>query len=100
MKGEKWEILQTRYYHSLGTPFLVSPLVLRSHGLGQIDVAYIEKKNSAWQLRIIEVKTKTVPSKSQWLRLLKSQNYLSKVLEVESKLKVKFCKNEQDSLFF
>jgi len=94
------EILQTKYYHSLGTPFLVSPLVLRSHGLGQIDLAYLKKKNSTWQLHIIEVKTKTVPSHSQWLRLLKSQDYLSKVLEVESKLKVNFCKNEQDSLSF
>jgi wyosine [tRNA(Phe)-imidazoG37] synthetase (radical SAM superfamily) len=92
--------LETRHFHNLGTPCLISSLVLRSHGLGQIDVAYLKKQHSKWQLHIIEVKTKTIPGKSQWRRLLKAQNYLSKVLEVESNLKVKFCKNEQDSLFF
>lgn len=99
MLGQIQESLQTKHFHSLGTPVLVSSLILRSKGLGQIDVAYIQK-TFHWKLKIIEIKTKTVPSRKQWLRLLGAQDFLGKVLEMESKLEVKFCQKDQDSLFF
>ena len=99
MLGQIQESLQTKHFHSLGIPVLISSLVLRSKGLGQIDVAYIQK-TFQWKLKIIEIKTKTVPSREQWHRLLRAQDFLGKVLEMESKLEVKFCQKDQDSLFF
>lgn len=102
MLGEKQESSETKKYHNLGKPFLVSSLLLRSNGLGQVDVAYLQKNSQDlnWKVKIIEVKTKTAPSRQQWQRLLKTQDFLSKVLEMESKLEVKFCQKDQDSLFF
>ena len=91
---------ETNYYHSLGTPCLVSSVILRSRDLGQIDVAYLQKKDTNWQLQIIEVKSKFHPSSKQMRRLVKAQDFLARVLEMETHLKVNFCKNEQDSLFF
>ena len=91
---------ETNYYHSLGTPCLVSSVILRSRDLGQIDVAYLQKKGMNWQLQIIEVKSKIYPSSKQMRRLVKAQDFLARVLEMETHLKVNFCKNEQDSLFF
>lgn len=99
MLGQIQESLQTKLFHNLGTPVLVSSLVLRSKGLGQIDVAYIHK-TLHWKLKIIEIKSKTAPSRKQWHRLLRAQDFLGKVLEMESKLEVKFCQKDPDSLFF
>lgn len=93
-------MMETNYYHSLGTPCLVSSVVLRSRELGQVDVAYLQKKDTSWQLQIIEVKSKIHPSPKQMKRLLKAQDFLARILEMETHLKVNFCKNDQDSLFF
>ncbi len=102
MLGDKQEAAETKRYHEMGKPFLVSSMLLRSNGLGQVDVAYLQKNksNSHWLVKIVEVKTKTAPSRQQWQRLLKTQDFLAKVLEMESKLEVKFCQKDQDSLFF
>jgi hypothetical protein len=82
-------------------PALISSLVLRSQNLGQIDIAFLEKNNKKkWVLKIIETKFSQFPCRMQLMRLKRSQDYLSKVLDVESKLEVKFCQKADPSLFF
>ena len=100
-KGDIHESDVSEVLHRSGVPALISSLVLRSQNLGQIDVAYLEKnKQKAWVLKIIETKTSMMPSRAQMARLLKTQDYLSRVLDIESKLEVKFCQKADPSLFF
>ncbi len=99
-KGDKAEQDISFRFHQGFTPVLVSSLILRSVHAGQIDVAYLFKINGRWLLHLCEVKFKTMPSKVQIQRLLRSQDYLSRVLAMETKLEVKFCQKEQPSLFF
>lgn len=82
-------------------PALISSLVLRSHNLGQIDVAYLKKnKDEKWVIAIIETKFSQYPSMLQMQRLRRAQDYISRVLDVESKLEVKFCQKADPSLSF
>jgi hypothetical protein len=103
-KGDIGESNFSRKLHEQYTPFLISSNLLRSLNLGQIDIAYLNKKSShlkkTWVLHLIEVKTNHFPSSFQYKRLIRTQEYLSKVLEIESKLEVKFCQKANDSLCF
>lgn len=100
-KGDTLESRVSEIFHQKGVPALISSLVLRSQNLGQVDIVYLEKNNQKkWVLKIIEAKTSMYPSRFQMARLLKTQDYLGRVLDVESKLEVKFCQKADDSLFF
>ena len=100
-KGDILESDYSKEMHQLGVPALISPLLLRSLNLGQIDVAYIQKaSDKKWLLKIIESKSSLSPPKGQMFRLRKTQDYLSRVLEMEALLEVKFCKKDDLTLFF
>jgi hypothetical protein len=103
-KGDTGESDYSREFHEQHTPFLISSTLLRSMNLGQIDIAYLKRKPSqlkkSWVLHLIEVKSSHYPSPFQYKRLLGTQEYLGKVLEIESKLEVKFCQKANDSLCF
>lgn len=99
-KGEFLESRYSIYYHFRNTPFLISPLLLRSLDLGQIDLAYLKKEKNHQQIFLIEVKNSLYPSHQQMKRLQKTQEYLSQVLNIETKLAVKFCKKRDSSLSF
>ena len=100
-KGDLLESENSRLLHKKGVPTLVSPMVLRSLNLGQIDVAYLEKsQNKTWVLRITESKTSVYPSVHQMKRLRKTQDYLSRVLEMEALLEVNFCQKGHRTLSF
>ncbi len=91
-KGDMHESKTSHIYHRAGVPALISSLVLRSKNLGQIDIAYLKRnKNKSWVLVIIETKSSVYPSHFQMKRLRGTQDYLSRLLEMESKLEVKFC---------
>lgn len=90
-KGDKFEKEFSLIAHQDHLPVLVSSQILRSLNAGQIDVAGLSRKNKSWVLCLFEVKFKHYPSAMQWQRLRKAQDYLSKVLELETKLEVKFC---------
>jgi hypothetical protein len=96
-KGEWSELQLSLYYHHQYIPFLVSPKILREVGAGQIDIAYLKKTNH-WCVTLVEVKSQSYPSGTQWRRLRKAQDYLSRVLECETNLEVKFCQKDFDSL--
>lgn len=106
-KGDIAESDFSREFHKQYVPFLISSSLLRSMNLGQIDIAYVKKivqgsscSQRPWRLYLIEVKSSHYPVRSQMTRLLKTQEYLSRVLEIESKLEVKFCQKANDSLCF
>ena len=93
-KGDKLEKEYSSLLHSSYLPVLISSLVLRSINAGQIDVAGLSKINKAWVLSLFEVKSSQYPSVHQWRRLLKAQDYLSRVLEISTLLEVKFCQKD------
>jgi hypothetical protein len=102
-KGDLLEAEWSGTYHNNKNcvPALISSLVLRSHNLGQVDVAYLEKnKENKWVIKIIETKFSQFPSGFQMKRLRGAQDYISRVLDVESKLEVKFCQKADPSLSF
>jgi hypothetical protein len=100
-KGDILEADSSHIFHKKGVPTLVSPMVLRALHLGQIDIAYLERlPNKSWILKIIEVKSSLYPSLPQMKRLRKTQDYLSRVLEIEAKLEVKFCQKVDRTLSF
>ncbi len=100
-KGDILESNNSITFHKIGIPTLVSPMLLRSLNLGQIDIAYLERlQNKTWVLKIIETKSSFYPSAHQMNRLRKTQDYLSKVLDMEALLEVKFCQKADPTLSF
>jgi hypothetical protein len=94
-KGDKFEKNLSKTIHNSHLPVLISPLTLRSVNAGQIDVSGLLKINKSWVLFLFEAKTSKYPSPHQWRRLLIAQDYLSRVLEIETKLEVKFCQKDE-----
>jgi hypothetical protein len=95
-KGDQLEQMYSKEFHKRNLPVLISSQLLRSINAGQVDLAglFKNKKNKSWVLFLIEVKSTQYPSKHQWRRLLTAQDYLSRVLEIETKLEVKFCQKD------
>ncbi|MDD4976561.1 MAG: hypothetical protein PHY93_19550 [Bacteriovorax sp.] len=94
-KGDKLEKDFSATLHKSYLPVLVSSKILRSLNAGQIDMAGLSKKNQSWVLSLFEVKSSQYPSAYQWRRLLRAQDYLSRVLEIDTKLEVKFCQKDE-----
>jgi hypothetical protein len=94
-KGERAEQEISLNIHKKNLPVLVSSLTLKTVNAGQVDVAGLSKINKSWVLTLYEVKSSSYPSHAQWQRLRKSQEYLSKVLEIDTKLEVKFCQKAE-----
>ena len=94
-KGDRFEKEFSKLAHKTHLPVLISSQILRSYNAGQIDVAGLSKKNQSWVLYLYEVKSNYYPSPFQWRRLLLAQDYLSKVLDIETKLEVKFCQKDE-----
>ena len=94
-KGDRLEQGYSSIIHQSGVPVLVSSLLLRSLNAGQVDLAKLSKNKKSWVLLLYEVKYSQNPSKLQLMRLWRAQDYLSKVLGLETKLELKFCQKDQ-----
>ena len=95
-KGDSLEKKYSLIIHKSNVPVLISSQLVRTIDAGQIDIAKLSKgKNKSWVLSLYEVKSSQYPSPRQWQRLRRSQDYLSRVLEIETKLEVKFCQKDQ-----
>ena len=94
-KGDRLEQDYSKTIHQDGIPVLVSSLLLRSNEAGQVDLAKLSKNKKSWVLSLYEVKYSQNPSRSQLVRLWRAQDYLSRVLDLETKLEVKFCQKDQ-----
>jgi hypothetical protein len=78
--GLKNELKFSLCFHQEGFPLLVSPLLLRSRGLGQIDLGRVIKIGTHWEIELAEVKSshlgKEVMFLKQKQRLRASGNFL------------------------
>lgn len=88
--GLKLEQDHSVSFHGQGTPLLVSPQLLRSRSLGQIDLARIRKDKEGWLLEIGEVKSSEVGEEQflrfQKSRLMNAQKFLAGLFGHRSKL--------------
>ncbi len=87
-RGEAVELLASAEIHKKGIALLVSPLILRELGAGQIDVARIEKISCESKISLFEVKSKWSPGKKQWIRLKRSSQFLSMVFNMSSTIQI------------
>lgn len=94
-QGNNFEKEFSLCFHQSCCPVLVSSLLLRSIDAGQVDVAGLYKKSNRWSLIIYELKSTQYPGAIQWRRLRRTQDYLSRVLEMDAKLSVKFCQKDE-----
>lgn len=89
-KGIIQEIESSYSFHHEGIPLLVSPSLLRSRQLGQIDLARIRKDKQGWLIELGEVKSSHVGveqmERSQKRRLFASQQFLSGIFGHRSRL--------------
>ena len=90
MSGLKLEKHLSVEFHQVGIPLLVSPQILRSRDLGQIDLARMVKKNAEWVIEVSEVKSSSVGEanlvRGQRRRLTQAQMFLSSILGSPSRL--------------
>lgn len=86
--GASAELKSSVKLHSIGTPFLISSLFLRSRDLGQVDIAYFHNKT----LYFIEVKNSVLGvsklySSTQISRLKKAAKFFSIIFDVNTRVK-------------
>lgn len=77
LKGHAFELQESLRLHNEGTPLLLSPLVLREYGCGQVDVAVI--KNDF--VKLYELKVGAEMTKNQWRRLQNTAQLVASHLE-------------------
>ena len=65
--------------HRQFMPILISPLLLRRIGLGQIDISYFVPRGPKRGVYLVEVKSSLRLSSKQKLRLKKAQSYLATI---------------------
>ena len=70
--GLKRELEASACFHQNSCPLLIDPTLLRSFGLGQIDLAFFKEN----KLIIAEVKGKVDPSQRQYMRIYRSAHWL------------------------
>lgn len=80
----------SRFWHTRHLAILVSSLVLRSRGLGQIDLCFKERG----VLVVVEVKSYRGISPRQWSRLKKSCQWLGALLNRDVVFRVDHLKKE------
>ena len=94
-RGERTEEEASLLYHARGVPLLVSPLILRSLGLGQVDVCYFDGRKG---LVIVESKTRGHVSPRQRRRLLKSCAFLGAIFKRTARLEYFSLENQNATL--
>lgn len=101
-KGMAFEKEFSQHFHKINTALLISAKHLRKNHLGQVDMAkvVINQNNEIKSVLILELKYQSNPCRQQLLRLMKTSDYLSQLLNVETKFTIKLCKNPIDSLFY
>jgi len=86
--GDYVERQASREIHKKGVPLLVSAIILREIGAGQIDLARIENIANTKIITIFEVKSKWRPAPGQWQRLKKSSLFLSYIFNISTVIRV------------
>jgi hypothetical protein len=86
-RGQLRELVVSASFHSEGVPLLVSSQVLRSLGMGQIDLARVKCSRQGQKLlEICEVKSKVAPTVQQYLRLKRAGDWLGHLLALPCRI--------------
>jgi hypothetical protein len=94
-EGYDFEKNMSFIVHSANTPVLLSSLLLNDLQLCQIDISDLRKASNSNCITLFECKRKYFPSKSQYKRLTATADYLSRILDMEVKIKVIFAKSNK-----
>lgn len=90
--GLSLELERSREFHSEGIPLLVSPQLLRTRDLGQLDLARLRKVKEEWRIEIAEVKSSQTGMvailRGQRRRILSAANFLSGIFGYPAVFKV------------
>lgn len=88
--GLKAEIIHSIEFHKIGYPLLVSQALLRSRGLGQIDLGRVNKDREGWLVEVAEVKSQNkgilMMGHFQKQRLLLSIKFITALMGSRGKL--------------
>lgn len=91
LSGLQLEQKHSLDFHAEGIPVLVSPQLLRSRDLGQLDLIRLNKDKQGWMLEVAEVKSSQTGAEAslrgQRSRIFSAQNFLSSLLGVRTR----FC---------
>lgn len=90
LKGEAFEKEMSLKLHTEARALLVSPLVLRERGLGQVDVVNLEKA----VITVWEIKSSLKPRVKQIMRLSAAACFLSQIFSKSVRLLLKIKKEE------
>ena len=89
-RGLKLEVECSRIFHLNSLPVLVSPSLLRSRHLGQIDLAKLTKDSNGWILEVSEVKNSFIGAEAsligQRARLNSACSFLGRLFGSRVKL--------------
>lgn len=83
----KQELFHSQHIHADGTPLLASSLVLRSRGMGQIDICRVSLQDV---IEIFEVKSSSqgcILSFAQRQRLQHSLHFLTLIFNISGRIK-------------
>ncbi len=86
-KGQKEELNYSLKVHGSDLPLLLSPLILRERGAGQVDLAVL-KKSQDWQVILYEIKSSGFITRGQYERLRKTASFVSKIFEASTSIRV------------
>ena len=81
-KGEDLELKYSTMVHTEGVPLLLSPLVLRSYNLGQVDLAVIKDVCGEKLIVCYEIKKYMGITKRQIRRVKRSATFLSHLINL------------------
>ena len=81
-KGLELELKVSRLSHHQNVPFLAYAKCLRDRGMGQVDVAWLQKSSDSLQLQVQEVKSQFGISPAQLKRLQKTCFFLGELLSL------------------
>lgn len=83
-KGQESEKLFSAFIHQKYTPLLVSSLILREQGAGQIDLCVLTAK----EVIIFEIKTSGHLSRGQYQRLKDASTLMSALFQRSASLRI------------
>ncbi len=86
-KGLELEIFYSQKIHQKEIPLLVSPNLLRSIGVGQVDIASFKQEvNGEFVIKLYEIKNSIAIKAVQKRRLEQAAHYLSSIFDLNVQL--------------
>lgn len=89
MLGQKFEQEISKDFHQRGIPILISPMLLRKKGLGQIDLAHlVNNKVIVYEIKSSRIGKQSLYRGKQITRLRRSTFWLARIFKKHAQLKI------------